>query len=231
MDGMTVYRYPDPLDVITSTLIGSIDPDGEAWRERELEELATVIDALPPGGRVLDVGAGHGRLAALLAGRFTSVVALEPDVARAAECSRRVATHDNVDVVAADIFVTSLEEGSFDAVVCHHVLQHVPSRSVPAMIERMHRLLAPGGTVVIVTAESEGPDEFVSLGVERGGVASGSLTEAEFDLLASGGPGALPVNRFAPSTLRRYLSGFGAVDLRSLGGDGVLRSVLAVASR
>ncbi len=225
------YRYPDTFDVITSTLIRSLDPDVEAWRSREASELAAVLAVIPPGRRVLDVGAGRGRLAVRLADSFASVVALEPDPSRAADCRRAVAARDNVAVVCANLPGARLGEGEFDAVVCHHVLQHVPTGVVPAMIERMRRVLRPGGTLVLVTALSDGPDVFVVLGRRGRAVTGRRISAGEFDALAAGGPGPLPVHLFAEATLRSHLSAFPAVDVRPLGGEGVLLSTLAVASR
>lgn len=224
------YRYPDALDLVTSTVIAE-HGDHDWWSRQEDEDLAAVVSVVPPGGRVLDVGAGRGRLAVRLAEHSDEVVAIEPDPERAAHCVKAVAGRGNVAVVAADLLSARLEESSFDAVVCHHVLQHVPVGAVPPMVERIRRLLVPGGTMVIVTALAPAGDEFLALDGEDGGVAIRTISSEEFATFAAGGPGPLPVHLFADETLRKLLSPFSAVDLRPLGGAGVLRSVLVVAGR
>lgn len=224
------YRYPDTFDLATSALIAR-HGDREAWRMREEEDLSAVLAALPDGGRVLDVGAGRGRLAIRLADRFETVVALEPDPERAAECEVAVSGMGNIAVVVADLLSAPLPESFFDAVVCHHVVQHVPVFVLPAMLERMRRLLVPGGALAIVTASATGDDELVALETAGGTVATRRVSPEEFDTLAAGGPGPLPVHLFADRTLRDHLSRFTAVDVTPLGGEGVLRSALAVGFR
>lgn len=224
------YRYPDTLDLVTSALIAQ-HGDRETWRVREEKGLAAVLAALPHGGRVLDVGAGRGRLAARLAGRFDDVVALEPDPDRAAECAAAVSGMGNVAVVVADLLSAPLPESFFDAVVCHHVVQHVPVSVLPAMIDRMRRLLVPGGTLALVTALATGDDEFIALDTADGTVTTRRVSAEEFDTLAAGGPGPLPVHLFADRTLRSHLSLFSAVDTKAHGGEGVLHSAVALASR
>src|SRR3954451_8167529 len=97
-------------------------------------------------GRVLDVGAGTG--AKLPHYRdVDEVVALEPNAAMA----RRLAGHLSdavvpVTVVESDLDDPSLEEGSFDTVVCTLVLCTVPD--VDAALERIHSLLRPEGVLL-----------------------------------------------------------------------------------
>lgn len=223
------YRYPDPLDVITSTLLESLDPDPAVWRSREEADLGPVLDALPGGGRVLDVGAGRGRLADRLADRFERVIALEPDPSRAEDCRRAVAGRANVTVVCADLAGAPLGEGEVDAVVCHHVLQHVPTGAVPTMLAGMRRVLRPGGTLVLVTTLTDGPDAFVALGRRGKAVTQRRISAGEFDMLAAGAGHLLPVHLFSEETLVRLLSAFPGVHVSPLpGSEDVLRSAVIV---
>jgi len=98
--------------------------------------------------RVLDVGAGHGMLLALLAElghACTAVDAVDPMVRHAAVYrSHDIAFHRcNIEVDRLPF-----ADASFDAVVCCQVLEHFTHSHLPAVRE-MHRVLRPGGLLEI----------------------------------------------------------------------------------
>ncbi len=96
----------------------------------------------PPGGRVLDVGCGSGAFLARMRRRGWDVCGVEPDPAAAA-AARAVHGIDVAPTVAA------LGDRRFDAIVMHHVVEHLPDP--PAVIRELAERLAPGGRLVIVT--------------------------------------------------------------------------------
>jgi ubiquinone/menaquinone biosynthesis C-methylase UbiE len=70
---VTISRFRSPARTVYSALVGSIkDIHGT-----ELQALTSVIDL--NGLRVLEVGAGEGRMTTRYAGVTKSVVAIEPD--------------------------------------------------------------------------------------------------------------------------------------------------------
>ncbi|HEU5062383.1 MAG TPA: class I SAM-dependent methyltransferase [Solirubrobacterales bacterium] len=93
-------------------------------------------------GAVLDVGSGRGDLLRVLQRRGATVTGLEPspDAARAAEGF-------GVKTVVGTLADAELPQGSFDAVIFHHSLEHV-TRPVEAL-EKVRGLLEPGGTIFI----------------------------------------------------------------------------------
>jgi SAM-dependent methyltransferase len=100
------------------------------------------IGPLPRGSRILDLGAGDGRLAAALAHRGHSVTAVEPvrDVAAAAG-------NPNVTLVRSHSEDLDFAEGSFDVAILWHVLEHL---STPAeTLGRVRGWLAGGGRLVV----------------------------------------------------------------------------------
>ena len=105
-----------------------------------------LVEAVPHGSRVLDVGCAGGYLAAALREeRGASVLGVEPDPV-AAEAARR----RGVEVVTGavdDPAVLAGLRGPFDAVVCGDVLEHVvdPWASLAAVAG----LLRPGGRAVV----------------------------------------------------------------------------------
>lgn len=107
------------------------------------------LDSVPDGARVLDVGAGHGTFARLLAEeRGRSVVALEPDLRK----SLRGFRHPNVRWVAG--FDDSIR-GAFDAVVLYDVLYRIAPEERDPLFRRVHALLAPGGVLLLKDIDPE----------------------------------------------------------------------------
>lgn len=100
-------------------------------------------------GRVLEVGAGTGLSLAHYPPSVSSVVACEPDPAMRSRLAVRVgAAPVPVTVVEAGLPGLGLEAGSFDTVVCALVLCTVPE--VAASLAELHRLLAPGGSLLFL---------------------------------------------------------------------------------
>lgn len=99
-----------------------------------------------PGHRVLEVGCGGGALLAFLESRGFSAVGVDISdeavrlAARAAPRSR---------VVRADASELPFEDASFERLVSHHLVEHLPD--LPAALVEWKRVLAPGGRMAICT--------------------------------------------------------------------------------
>ncbi|MFI5143615.1 MAG: SAM-dependent methyltransferase [Thermoanaerobaculales bacterium] len=108
-----------------------------------------VVATVPPGARVLDIGAGHGIFARLVArGGARQVVAIEPDLRKAALASLCPA----VRVVAgSDVSVT----GSFDVIAMIDVLYKVRRDDWDALFARIFRRLCPGGLFLLKEMDPE----------------------------------------------------------------------------
>jgi SAM-dependent methyltransferase len=123
--------------------------------DRDVDGEARLADALlPRHGRVLDLGAGMGRVAAALSARGHDVVAVEPDPALV-EQSRR--TYPGLDVLAldarsldADAIAAHGGPASFDlAVLVGNVMVFLAEGTEREVLRRVRDLLAPGGRVLV----------------------------------------------------------------------------------
>ena len=105
-----------------------------------------VWEQLPPwqGKRLLDFGSGFGITAAHL-GEPTQVTAVEPNRELLA---LRVGEGTYRQLVGGVEQLAALEEGSFDGIVCHNVLEYAPQRQ--EILREFARLLGPEGTLSVV---------------------------------------------------------------------------------
>ncbi|HZT54011.1 MAG TPA: class I SAM-dependent methyltransferase [Gaiellaceae bacterium] len=106
-----------------------------------VREQRRLLHGLPRGARVLDLGAGDGRLAAALARTGLRVTAVEPF--REVAAARGLA---GVEVVRARVETLELPPGAFDAAIAWHVLEHLDRPQTA--LERVRGWLAPHGRLL-----------------------------------------------------------------------------------
>jgi SAM-dependent methyltransferase len=116
------------------------------------------VAALHAGERVLDVGCGTGvvtRLAAERVGPDGAVAGLDVNPGMLA-VARSVTPPDlQIEWHQASAESMPLPDGAFDVVLCQISLQFVPDR--PQALREMHRVLKPGGRLVITVPGPAGP--------------------------------------------------------------------------
>ena len=125
--------------------------DDEIWRlvpedaGPPPDHLAAFARSLDGGGRVLDLGAGDGRLSVeLAAAQLTLADVSEVALARAA------ARLPGAAIVALDPDEPlPLDDSVFDLVLCAETLEHV--RDVQLLLSEARRVLVPGGTLAVTT--------------------------------------------------------------------------------
>ncbi len=143
------------------------------WRTAE-NSAAYLLPTLQPGQTLLDVGCGPGTLTADLARRVAPgrVVGVDRSE-RVLEMAREEAATggvDNVSFEEGDVMSLPFEDGSFDVVHAHQLLQHL--QDPVAALREMRRVTRPGGTVAVRDADytgmtwfpaSDGLDEWSAL--------------------------------------------------------------------
>lgn len=120
-----------------------------AWLDRLIEPFRRIADrgrlerigGTRPGERVLEYGAGDGRLLELLAARGAEVAGVEPSAsARERAAERGVALTPDLDGM-------STTTDRFDRIICWHVLEHLEEPA--AQMKRLAELMGPGGRVIV----------------------------------------------------------------------------------
>jgi SAM-dependent methyltransferase len=203
---------------------------GEVGRRQVTAKLAKALGGEPRRfGDVLEIGAGTGYFClnlakAGVAGEITAtdispgmLAALEANAERLGVEARTVAT---------DAERLPFADGSFDLVVGHAVLHHIPD--LAAASAEFVRVLRPGGTIAFCGEPSAYGDRLAAL-PKRAGLALAPLWRRMVGAGARNGghPGEhepdhgleveVDVHAFEPGELRRILEAGGAEDIRVRG--------------
>src|SRR5579884_165370 len=120
------------------------------WRTAD-NSAAYLLPRLAPGQALLDVGCGPGTITTDLARRVAPGAVVGIDAAAGGLDQARAhageAAVDNVRFEVGDVYALAYDDGSFDVVHAHQVLQHLtdPVRA----LREMRRVLRPGGTLAV----------------------------------------------------------------------------------
>jgi 2-polyprenyl-3-methyl-5-hydroxy-6-metoxy-1,4-benzoquinol methylase len=129
-----VVRRPEYAHVPPSSYTEKFSPFSSHQR---------IVDRVPRGAKVLDVGCAGGYLARALSDKGCTVVGVDarPDAQAQAACSRFY-------VADLDGGTWAPEERDFDCVIFGDVLEHLRDTSI---LQRCRQWLAPGGKVIAST--------------------------------------------------------------------------------
>lgn len=141
---MSTLRFPQALALVRRTY----GPAPGTTRLHVLGRFLScpflrVLDYVPQGGRLLDLGAGHGIFAHLaLAGGAREAVAVEPDTRKVFLVPRR----PGLRVVNGYHLAM---RGAFDAVAIFDVLYRLPKADWDPLLAWVRERLAPGGVFLL----------------------------------------------------------------------------------
>ncbi len=138
------YRYIlERMDAILEATPGAYLHPGKRWEYPWALEQAE----LRAGERVLDAGCGRSIFPLYLAAAGMDVTALDLDLDDG--LARPLGLR--VDWAPGDLTEMPLPDQTFDAVFCISVIEHLPDASIPRAVAELHRVLKPGGRLLLTT--------------------------------------------------------------------------------
>lgn len=169
-----------------------------------------LINALPPGARVLDAGCGTGLpTAAQLDGAGLRVTGIDISLVMLELARSNV---PGADFRELDLAGISIGLGTFDAVAAFFSLLMLPRAEIPGVLARMREVLVPGGLLAVGMVEADLDDvpiDFLGGPVRVTGYPRDELaqvvTSAGFEVLEVRDWSYAPVTAQAPPEIQLIL--------------------------
>ncbi|MCK7594455.1 methyltransferase domain-containing protein [Pseudomarimonas salicorniae] len=101
---------------------------------------------------VLDIGCGRGELLELLSKEGMEARGIDLNTEMVACCEDRGLFVARAEALA---YLSRTESGSLGAVTAMHVVEHLPFEQLVALVDECHRVLRPGGVMILETPNPE----------------------------------------------------------------------------
>ena len=102
------------------------------------------------GGHALEVGPGSGTYLSFLAGLFENLSVSDESV-EVIQYIKTILPRPGISTIVDDLSHSRLPSHTFDLILCSEVLEHIPGG--PKAIGELHRLLKPGGILILTTPQ------------------------------------------------------------------------------
>ena len=119
---------------------------------------SAMLALLPAEYTVADLGCGTGQTTAILADHVKQVIGVDSSAAMLKAARKRIGEKQNVDLFRGDLASVPLEDESCDAALLLLVLTYVPT--IEPVLHEAHRIVKPGGKIVIVDLLLHDRDDF-----------------------------------------------------------------------
>lgn len=115
-----------------------------------IDNLADFVHRLELSGSFLDIGAGPAAITERLSHDFSSTFVVEPNrefasIYQAKQFKYHIGNFQDIKI-----------EGTYDFVLCSHVLYHVPQKEWAPFLKKMHGLLNPNGKGLVLMVAPTG---------------------------------------------------------------------------
>ncbi|NLY67933.1 MAG: class I SAM-dependent methyltransferase [Tissierellia bacterium] len=172
--------------------------------------------------KVLDIGCGYGKHSLYLAENGFDVTSIDPNVKVLEWLKEYIEKKsiNNISVMRGDINRLSLEDSSFDAVICTSVLHHQCLKQIQNSISEIQRVLRQGGSFLFDVLSIE--DDYFGYGQEIELNTFVGSREGEEDI---------PHHYTDIEELKRLLEGFSKVNIQQNGYHIIINSENEIVSR
>lgn len=172
--------------------------------------------------KVLDIGCGYGKHSLYLAENGFDVTSIDPNVKVLEWLKEYIEKKsiNNISVMRGDINRLSLEDSSFDAVICTSVLHHQCLKQIQNSISEIQRVLRQGGSFLFDVLSIE--DDYFGYGQEIELNTFVGSREGEEDI---------PHHYTDIEELKRLLKGFPKVNIQQNGYHIIINSENEIVSR
>jgi cyclopropane fatty-acyl-phospholipid synthase-like methyltransferase len=120
-----------------------------------MQQLARLLDLLPPDAEALELGCGAGVPVTQALAERCRVTGVDISAEQIALAERYV---PDATLVCADMTTLDFAAGTFDAVVAFYALTHVPREEHAALLGKIAAWLRPGGLLFATMGADDSPD-------------------------------------------------------------------------
>jgi 2-polyprenyl-3-methyl-5-hydroxy-6-metoxy-1,4-benzoquinol methylase len=142
-DEVTHYYFGDNDSSATEWLKVLLNPKDQEWRRASFYDALDSLHPFVPGGRLLDIGCSIGLFMDTAAERGYECMGIELE-----KEAWTYATNHGYTVARKTLHAAAFASESFDVVSMFGVLEHLPDPG--RILSEVHRILKPGGAVIIV---------------------------------------------------------------------------------